>query len=459
MPLWLAPSGPVTPARSSAMVTGSLCRATSISIWSKARLRNVEYSATTGCSPPMARPAALVMACCSAMPTSNTRSGKAARERPETGRVQHRRGQRDDIGAPGTDRRELVAEHLRPGPLGCASRAARAERRGHLVQAVLLVLLGQRVAEALLRDHVHEHRAAEPACPAQRVLHHLLVVAVDRADVLQAEVLEQDLRLQHVLDALLDAVQRVVDRRADQRGARHRGLDVVEHVLVTLRDPDRGQVVGQAADRGLVGAAVVVDHDDDPAVLGDRDVVQRLPGHPAGQRAVADHGDHGAAGLAAQLVGLGQAVGVAEAGGGVRVLHDVVLGLGLAGIPRHAAALAQRVELVLPAGQQLVHVGLMTGVEHDPVHRRVEHAVQSDGELHHAEVGSEVAAGPRHDIDQDVADLGGQHRQLLGAEFLQVLRTTDRLQQGQLSAPLFAAHARFPEVYFGWGTRHANLPH
>ena len=41
MPLWLAPSSPVTPARSSTKVTPHLCSATSISTWSKARLRNV----------------------------------------------------------------------------------------------------------------------------------------------------------------------------------------------------------------------------------------------------------------------------------------------------------------------------------------------------------------------------------------------------------------------------------
>ena len=41
MPLWLGPSSPVTPARSSTTVTGSLCSATSIRSWSKARLRNV----------------------------------------------------------------------------------------------------------------------------------------------------------------------------------------------------------------------------------------------------------------------------------------------------------------------------------------------------------------------------------------------------------------------------------
>jgi hypothetical protein len=49
-----------------------------MSSWSNARLTNVEYSATTGCNPPMASPAAEVTACCSAIPTSNTRSGNRA---------------------------------------------------------------------------------------------------------------------------------------------------------------------------------------------------------------------------------------------------------------------------------------------------------------------------------------------------------------------------------------------
>jgi hypothetical protein len=52
------------------MVTGAPSNATSINSWSNARLRNVEYSATTGRNPPRASPAADVTACCSAMPTS-----------------------------------------------------------------------------------------------------------------------------------------------------------------------------------------------------------------------------------------------------------------------------------------------------------------------------------------------------------------------------------------------------
>ena len=258
--------------------------------------------------------------------------------------------------------------------------------RGNLVQAVDLVLLGVRVAEPLLGDHVHEHRPAEVPGPPQRGLQQPLVVAVDGADVLQAQVLEHHLRLQDVLDALLDAVQRAVQRRADQRGAGQRGLDVVQHVLVALGDPDRGQVLGQAADRRLVGPAVVVDDHDQPGVLGRGDVVQRLPGHAAGQRAVADDGDHGPVRLAAQLVRLGQAVGVGQAGGGVRVLHQVMLGLGPARVAGQPAALAQRAELREPAGQQLVHVGLVAGVEDDLVLGRVEDPVERDGQLDHAEV-------------------------------------------------------------------------
>jgi hypothetical protein len=79
MPLCEAPSSPVTPARSSTKVTGSRCSATSSNTWSKARFRKVAYTATTGCNPPEANPAAEVTACCSAMPTSKHRSGNRSR--------------------------------------------------------------------------------------------------------------------------------------------------------------------------------------------------------------------------------------------------------------------------------------------------------------------------------------------------------------------------------------------
>ena len=225
-------------------------------------------------------------------------------------------------------------------------------------------------------------------------------------------------------------MQRAVQRPADHRRPGQRGLDVVEHVLVPLADPDRGQVLGQAADRRLVRPAVVVHDHDQPRVLGRGDVVQRLPGHPAGQRAVADDRDHGPVRLAAQLVRLGQAVGIGQAGGSVRVLHQVVLGLGPARVAGQPAALPQRAELRDPPGQQLVHVRLVPGVEDDLVLGRVEDPVDRDRELDHAEVRPEVPAGPDRRLDQQVTDLPGQAGELILAQSLQVLGAVDALQQG-----------------------------
>ena len=95
------------------------------------------------------------------------------------------------------------------------------------------------------------------------------------------------------------------------------------------------------------------------------------------------------------------------------VLDDVVLGLGLARVAGQAALLAQRVEVGRAAGEDLVHVGLVAGVEDDPVVRRVEDPVDGDGQLDHAEVGAEVAAVPGDLGDQEVADLAGELVELL----------------------------------------------
>ncbi|MDH6620727.1 hypothetical protein M2163_007835 [Streptomyces sp. SAI-135] len=126
-------------------------------------------------------------------------------------------------------------------------------------------------------------------------------------------------------------------------------------------------MVGEAADGRRVRPLVVVDDDDQRPVLGGRDVVQRLPGHAAGERAVADDRDHVPL-LPLHLAGLGEPVGPAERGGGVAVLDDVVLGLLAGGVAGQAALAAQFGEVLTPR-QDLVHIALMAGVPHDAVDR------------------------------------------------------------------------------------------
>ena len=78
------------------------------------------------------------------------------------------------------------------------------------------------------------------------------------------------------------------------------------------------------------------------------------------------------------------------------------------GKPPDAAELAERVEPLVAAGQQLVRVGLVAGVPDDPVARRLEQAVEGERQLDHAERRAEVAAGRRDRLDDRLADLLGQ---------------------------------------------------
>ena len=216
-----------------------------------------------------------------------------------------------------------------------------------------------------------------------------------------------------------------------------RSLTVEQRPLVARVGAQPRQPLGQAADRRRVRAAVVVDHDDELPVLAGGDVVQRLPGHAAGQRAVA-HDRHDVPVLPLQGVGLGQAVGVGQRGGGVGVLDRVVVGLGPAGVAGQAALLPQPVELARAAGEHLVHVRLVAGVEQDAVARRVEHPVQGERQLDDAEVGAEVAAVRRHRGDDGDADLLGELGQLGRVEVAEVVRPLEVVEQthaGSLRRP------------------------
>ena len=296
------------------------------------------------------------------------------------------------------------------------------------MEPVLLVGLGRGPAATLLGHAVHDHRAAEVLGRGEGLLDRVQVVPVDRADVLQPEVLEQALRGDEVLQALLRSVQRTVDRVTHHRGAAHGHLAPLQEPLVTAAGPQRGQVVGHPTGGRRVGPGVVVDHHDHRPVLGRRDVVQRLPTHPTGQRTITHHRHHGPV-LTGLLVRLGQPVGPAQRRGGVRGLDDVVLGLGPARVARQATGLPQPTELGRPAGDDLVHVRLVAGVPHDPVPRRVEHPVQRQRQLHHAQVRTEVTTAAGDLGHEELADLPGELVQLRPGQPTQVHRLLDRVQQ------------------------------
>ncbi len=291
-----------------------------------------------------------------------------------------------------------------------------------------LVGAGGGPAVALLGEGVDDDRAAEALGALQGLGELFEVVAVDGADVLQAEVGEHALGGERVLQAGLGGVERGVGGAADHGDLLHRFLDLAQGRFVSGVEAQAGEALGEAADGGRVGAAVVVDDDDEFEVVAGGDVVERLPAHAAGEGAVADDG-HDVAVVPGQGVGLGEAVGVGQGGGGVGVLDQVVGRFGLVGVAGEAAAAAEAVELPGPAGERLVDVRLVAGVEHDLVVRGVEDAVDRHGELHDAEIGADVPAGLGNRFDEELADLVGQTGEVGLVERFEVGQSADGRQQ------------------------------
>jgi hypothetical protein len=159
------------------------------------------------------------------------------------------------------------------------------------------------------------------------VLHLLDVVPVDRADVADAERLEEVLGLEELAERGAQALHAQLQVLTDDRHLAEDVLDAVAVAHVGRLEAQVGQAAAEARDRRRVGPAVVVEHDHHAAPTV-TEVVDALVGHAAGHRSVADDGNHAPFGLgAAQVEGGGHAVRVAEDGGRVAVLDPVVLGL------------------------------------------------------------------------------------------------------------------------------------
>ena len=164
--------------------------------------------------------------------------------------------------------------------------------------------------------------------------------------------------------------------------------------------------------------------------IGAGDVVQRLPGHAAGQPAIADN-RHDVLGAEkpALLPCLGDAVCVRQRGRCVRVLDNVVDALGAARIPGKPALLTELVELLNATGEHLVDVGLMTGIPDHDVLGRPEDAMQRNGEFDNTEVRAEVAAGRRDFLDEEGPDLLRELRHLLYRQRTDIIGIADSTKQ------------------------------
>ena len=236
-------------------------------------------------------PAAKVTACCSAMPTSKLRLGNflANASSPVPDGIAALIATMRLIGLGLGDQR--VGEDL-----GVARRAGRglhllAGDDVELDHAVVLVGagLGRGVALALLGHHMQQDRAVQfgVAQVAQHRQQMLQVVPVDRADIVEAQFLEQRPAGQQAAGVFVGPLGGALDRRREApRQLRHHLAQRQEGA----GGDDLRQVGAHRADRRRDRHVVVVEDDDQPGLVG-AGIVHGLIGHARAHRAVADDGD------------------------------------------------------------------------------------------------------------------------------------------------------------------------
>ena len=113
----------------------------------------------------------------------------------------------------------------------------------------------------------------------------------------------------------------------------------------------------------------------------------------------------------------------------MRGAERIIFALGALGEAAEAAALAQGADALAPASNNLVRIGLMADVPHQFVVRRVEHIMESDGQLDHAKAGTEVAPGHRNGVNHFLAEFIRQLPQLPGFQPAQIGRNVDLVEK------------------------------
>jgi hypothetical protein len=346
-------------------------------------------------------------------------------EAHQPGTLAHRGSDPDETLVGGRHVAQPVAEDLRVGRLargGLLDADARVELAGPVVQD--RVGLGELVALALLGHDVQELRPVQLPDVLQRRDQRFEVVAVDRADVVEPELLEQRAGHDHALGVLLEPARQGEHRR-----------EVLQHLLagvlgrrVELAAEQAREVAVEPADRRRDRHVVVVQDHQQADVLGDARVVQRLEGHAGAHRAVADHRDRVAL---RPLVARGDrhAERRRDRRRRVRGAERVELALRAAREARDPAVLPQVRHALAPAGEDLVRVGLVADVPHQAIVGRVEHVMQRDGQLDRAEVRAEMSARLRDRLQQVPAQFDGQLLQLGAIESPQVSRRSHALEQ------------------------------
>ena len=235
------------------------------------------------------------------------------------------------------------------------------------------------------------------------------VVPVARANIAEAQFLEERALDDHAFQRMLDPPRRV--RNLTPHRVFHECLDVALRPIVQAAGNQAAQHRGERPDILRDRHVVVVQHDQHVRVEMPG-MTEGLVGHPARQGAVADDSDNAAVFLAV-VVCDGHAQARRDRGRTVPSPEGIVTAFRPPRVSAEAAFEPQRMKTVPPAREDLVGMGLVAHIPNQQILFRVEHMMESDGKLDRAEGRREMAAVRRRHFDNDIADFFGEGFQLV----------------------------------------------
>ena len=357
---------------------------------------------TTGRAPALAMPAAKATAWLSQMPTSKNWPGNVSRIFWSLFPSHMAAVITATLGSRRQASNRTVADGVGVGParrgLERDDPVARLLKRGGGVE---LDRVFHRRLEAvpLVGQDVEQDRPIHRLDPLEVAAQGLEVVAVDRPQVDEPQLLEEHPVVQRGLDRVLELLEPALGVLADQGNIGQERFDPLVPVVVGARHPGAVEVIGQAADPRADRHLVVVE-DDQQLLLQPAGVVERLEDDARGQGAVADDGDGVPVGGPDELVADLEPQGRGGSTAGVAGHEQVERAFGRVGVTHQAPLGPDRVQPVGAAGDQLVGIDLVARVPDQAVAGEVEGQMQGQAELDDAQVAGEVSRAAADHVDQ-----------------------------------------------------------
>ena len=196
-------------------------------------------------------------------------------------------------------------------------------------------------------------------------------------------------------------------------------IDLIPEFVVAVRGVQRVHVRTQGADIGVDGHVIVVEHDYQVVGVG-RGIIDALKGQSAADARVTDDGNHLAVLVVLEFGGNGHAECCRDGVGSMASGKGIVRALIGIGKSAQAVKFAVIIELVPPAGKNLVGIGLVANIPHETVVGSVEHVVQSHNDFHGTHTGGKMPGVAREFMNHILSQLVTHLRQFVEGQMAQV---------------------------------------